>query len=150
MAAKKQDIFSEFTKSIIKTQLRFKTFLRARFREHNVDITFEMMQILLRLWEQDGINQQELANMTFKDKASLTYLIDNLAKRGLVERTEDANDRRNKLIILTAEGLRLKKQILPWIDEMYAVAGQGISAEELKTGIKLFAAIHDNLSREAE
>src|SRR6476661_5200847 len=125
MAQHKNEIFTDFTKALSKAQTKFKAFLRAKFKEQQVDITFEMLQILLRLWEQDRINQQELANFTFKDKASLTYLIDNLSKRNLVARVEDANDRRNKLIVLKPEGARLKHIVMPMIEEMYSVAGIG-------------------------
>lgn len=146
MNINKDDLFSEFTKSVMKTQTRFKGFLRCKFKEHNIDITFEMLQILTRLWEQDRINQQELANLTFKDKASLTYLIDNLSKRDLVERVEDAHDRRNKLVVLKPEGARLRDIIMPWIHEMHAIGGTGISTDMLKNGIALFEKIQANLS----
>jgi DNA-binding MarR family transcriptional regulator len=150
MITKKNEVFSELSKSISKAQIKFKGFLRSKFREHEIDITFEMLQILMKLWNEDRVNQQELANFTFKDKASLTYLIDNLSKRDLVERQEDANDRRNKLIVLKPEGRKLKNIIMPWIDEMYTVAGAGISTDMLKSGIDLFAKIHSNLNREGD
>ena len=147
MAQNKNEIFTEFTKSVSRAQIKFKSFLRGKFREHNVDITFEMLQILLRLWEQDRINQQELANFTFKDKASLTYLIDNLSKRNLVARMEDASDRRNKLIVLKPEGAKLKSIVMPMIEEMYTVAGNGITVEQMKNGIEIFQKMHSNLER---
>ena len=150
MITKKNEVFSELTKSISKAQIKFKVFLRSKFKEHEIDITFEMLQILMKLWAEDRINQQELANYTFKDKASLTYLIDNLSKRDLVERQEDTNDRRNKLIVLRPEGRKLKNIIMPWIDEMYTAAGIGISTEMLRNGIDLFTKIHSNLSKEGE
>jgi DNA-binding MarR family transcriptional regulator len=143
----KNDIFSNFTTAMSKAQLEFKSFLRNKFKEHNLNLTFEMLQVLNHLWTKEGINQQELANLLLKDKASLTYLIDNLAKRDLVQRTEDGNDRRNKIITLKPEGAKLKDIIRPWIDEMYAVAGQGVSVELLENGIDLFNKIHNNLNQ---
>jgi DNA-binding MarR family transcriptional regulator len=147
MTQNKNEIFIEFSKSISRTQLKLKAFLRGKFKEHNVDITFEMLQILLRLWENDHINQQELANLTFKDKASLTLLIDNLSKRNLVARTEDASDRRNKLVVLKPEGVKLKNQVMPLIEEMYSMAGMGIATEALRNGIEIFKKIDANLSK---
>jgi len=144
---KKNELIRDFTKSMSKAQMKFKAHLRTKFREHELDITFEMLQILIKLWDKDGINQQELANYTVKDKASLTYLIDNLSKRNLVERVEDSSDRRNKLIVLKPEGRKLKNLIMPWIDEMYTVAATGISAEALRTGIDLFEKIQSNFDK---
>lgn len=150
MSVRKNDIFWELSKAMSRTQLKFKSFLRAKFREHNVDITFEMLQILIRLWEKDQLNQQELANLTFKDKASLTYLIDNMSKRKLVERREDQNDRRNKLISLMPEGQRLKSLIMPWIDEMATISVNGLSADQLRSGVEIFNRMHGNLEKVTE
>ena len=43
----------------------------------------------------------------------MTFLIDNLAKRGLVERTQDPEDRRRKLIYLTFKGKQLGIKVDP-------------------------------------
>lgn len=145
MATTKNDTFHAFITTMSKAHLEIKSFLRNKFRENNIDLTFEMLQVLNHLWNKEGVNQQELANLLHKDKASLTYLIDNLSKRDLVQRTEDAADRRNKIITLKPEGLRLKNVIRPWIDEMYTVAGKGVPVELLDNGINLFGKIYTNL-----
>ncbi|HCN84770.1 MAG TPA: MarR family transcriptional regulator [Sphingobacteriaceae bacterium] len=145
MSAVKNEEFVEFLSGVNKTILSLKTFLRNKIKASNLDLTFEMLQVLKFLWNNQNANQQEIANMTLKDKASLTYLIDNLTKRNLVFRTEDKDDRRNKLISLTPEGLALKEIIEPWIDEMYTLAGKEISPELLTSGTTLFKKINDNL-----
>ncbi len=100
----KQEITTEFTREITKVNLALKQYIQAKFRLHDIDLTFEMLQVMACLWKQDGINQQEVSNITVKDKASMTYLIDNLTARKLVYRLEDDKDRRNKLIYLTLTG----------------------------------------------
>lgn len=145
MSAKKNEEFVDFFSGVSKAILLLKTFLRNKIKSSNLDLTFEMLQVLKFLWNKQNANQQEIANMTLKDKASLTYLIDNLTKRGLVIRTEDKEDRRNKLISLTPEGLALKEVIEPWLDEMYSRAAKEISPELLKSGTELFTKINDNL-----
>ncbi|WP_121355211.1 MarR family winged helix-turn-helix transcriptional regulator [Flavisolibacter nicotianae] len=149
MAMTKNDTLSAFTMSMRKAMLEFKSFLRNKLKESNIDLTFEMLQVLIELWKKDGVNQQELANLLHKDKASLTYLIDNLSKRKLVQRFEDPNDRRNKIITLLPEGSRLQAVILPWIDEMYTVAGKDIPVQLIKDGILLFEKIQSNLNPSA-
>lgn len=144
MEVKKENLVT-FIREMARLNLMFKGFIRQKFKENNVDLTSEMMQVLLQLWKKDGINQQEIANATVKDKASLTYLIDNLVRRGLVARTEDENDRRNKLIFLTEEGHKLKKTVEPWIEEMYALAGKNLTAEIVGKGITLLETISQNL-----
>ncbi|MEP6628010.1 MAG: hypothetical protein ABJA32_08510, partial [Ginsengibacter sp.] len=72
MTNSKNEVFSQLAAATIKAQSEFKSFLRNKFKEHQIDLTFEMLQVLTHLWEKDGVNQQELANLLHKDKASLT------------------------------------------------------------------------------
>ena len=68
--------------------------LYRNFRQNNLEITPEQWTVLLFLWEKDGVTQQELCNATFKDKPSMTRLIDNMERMHLVVRTSDKSDRR--------------------------------------------------------
>ena len=150
MRTKKNEEFVNFLSEVNKAILALKTFMRNKMKASNLDLTFEMLQVLKYLWSRERSNQQEIANYTLKDKASLTYLIDNLAKRNLVIRTEDREDRRNKLISLTTEGVALKKIIEPWLDEMYTLAGREISAQLLFEGTELFKKINANLDESSQ
>ena len=68
--------------------------LQKYFREKELDLTVEQWSILVHLWKYDGVSQQELSNRTFRDKPSITRLVDNLEKLGLVERRASETDRR--------------------------------------------------------
>lgn len=46
------------------------------------------------------MNQQQIADSVFKNKASLTSLLANMERKDLVVRNEDTSERRNKIIIL--------------------------------------------------
>jgi len=145
----KKNTFTEFSSTVMKVQIAFKCFIRKKLKENGIDLSFEMLEVLKCLWEKEGLKQQDVADYVMKDKASLTLLIDNLTRRNLVKRTEDPSDRRNKLVMLTEDGLALKNTIEPWIDEMYAMAGTDIPEELLREGIILFDKIYGNL-QEAE
>lgn len=106
--------------SILQVQSTFRTVAQRAFAKLNKDITFEMMQVLVELWKQDGINQQIIAQRIFKDKSSLSYLISNLEKRKLVYRKEDETDRRNKLVYLTEDGSDLRHEFRPVLDDIYS------------------------------
>ncbi len=145
MAGKNDVMVQDFTRGMFMLHTAFRQFIQNKLREHQVNLTFEMLQVLACLWDRDGINQQEIANITVKDKASMTYLIDNLAKRDLVYRLEDCNDRRNNLIHLTREGIALKKKIQPFLDEMYSAAGKGIEHTTLQQCTAVLAQMEKNL-----
>ncbi|RNI31940.1 MarR family transcriptional regulator [Rufibacter immobilis] len=139
-----------FLQQMSKVTLALKGFMRQKFKAHNLDITFEMLQVLRFLWAKDNVNQQEIANAIIKDKASLTYLIDNLVRRKLVQRTEDGQDRRNKLITLTPEGRNLQSLVTPWLEEMYGLVAKNISEETLENGLRIFDSIYKSVQETAE
>lgn len=140
-----KDIQKTFAKVAIQVNLAFRQFMQQKFKQYQFDLTYEMVQIMGYLWEHDGVNQQEIANATLKDKASLTYLIDNLTSRDLVFRREDSVDRRNKLIFLTPKGQQLRHDIKPLIDEMYNCASMGIPKQEFEKALKLLQKVCVNL-----
>ncbi|HYC64714.1 MAG TPA: MarR family transcriptional regulator [Reyranellaceae bacterium] len=55
----------------------------------------------------DGVRQKELATALSIEGPSLVRLLDNLERRGLIERREDENDRRARGIHLTKPGREL-------------------------------------------
>ncbi|HVZ97048.1 MAG TPA: MarR family transcriptional regulator [Chitinophagaceae bacterium] len=127
----------------LRDQLR--QFMQKRFRENNIDLTYEMHQIMAALWRKDGINQQELADITLKDKASMTFLIDNLTKRGLVTRSEHPADRRSKLIYLTASGRKLGKKVEPWVAELFSVMSRDFQIKDVQEAMALLEKMRDNI-----
>lgn len=141
------EVQKEFARIASQVNIAFRQFVQQKLKQHKFDLTFEMLQIVAYLWENDGVNQQEIANATLKDKASLTYLIDNLTRRELVYRQEDATDRRNKLIFLTPQGWQLKKVILPWVEDMYVAANAGIQECEFVKAMQVLRRVIANLSR---
>ncbi len=80
--------------------------LQKKFNNAGLPITIEQWSVLYHLWKQDGMSQQELCNATFRDKPSITRLVDNLEKLQLVKRVASSEDRRINLICLTKTGLR--------------------------------------------
>ncbi|HWB28799.1 MAG TPA: MarR family transcriptional regulator [Chitinophagaceae bacterium] len=120
-------------------------FIQAKIKEDNINLTFEMLEILGCLWNRDGINQQELANITIKDKSSMTYLVDNLVKRNMIKRVPDENDRRNNLIYLTKEGKELQTRLYPWVVEMYAKATADVCCADVEGSLTLMKKMIGNM-----
>jgi DNA-binding MarR family transcriptional regulator len=56
-------------------------------------------------------NQNLLGQEMSIDKASIVKFIDGLEKMGLVIRKTDANDRRSKIVTLTAKGRKVQKKL---------------------------------------
>ena len=116
-----------------------------KLNSSNGDISFELLEVMSFLWHEDGMNQQELANMVVKDKSSMTYLVGNLVKKQLIKRVEDKSDRRNKLIFLTAKGKALQEKIHPLLIECYKKAAMNLNTTEIKNAILLLKSMNENL-----
>lgn len=117
--------------SVVRTRMAFRRAMQRTLKRNEAGITFEMLQVLSCLWNEQGITQQVLAERTAKDKACLTNLMLNLEKKGYVCRKEDASDRRNKLVYLTPDGERFREQIRPVLDQVYVNAEKSIGLETL-------------------
>src|SRR5438270_12969169 len=75
--------------------------LQKKFNHSGINLTIEQWSVLYHLWKQDGSSRQELCNATFRDKPSITRLIDNLEKLNLVKRVPDEKDRRINKVYTT-------------------------------------------------
>ena len=114
------------------------------FRTNGIEITPEQWTVLLYLWEKDGVTQQELCNATFKDKPSMTRLIDNMERQQLVIRTSDKKDRRINKIHLTQAGKNLEEKARFIANKTLKEALQGLTLEELKISQEVLRKIFNN------
>ena len=83
--------------------------------------------------------------MTFKDKPSMTRLIDNLEKQTLVTRSADKNDRRINIINLTEKGRNLEEMTQPIVATTMKAALNGLNEEEIETARILLNKVFNNV-----
>ncbi len=89
---------------------RWRKVLDAEFQSSDLtDATWRPLLHLHLLGE--DIRQKDLAASLGIEGPSLVRLMDSLIAKGLIERSEDASDRRAKLLRLTHEGLKLVDRI---------------------------------------
>ena len=118
--------------------------LSRNFRQNGLEITAEQWTVLIFLWEKDGVTQQELCNATFKDKPSMTRLIDNMERQHLVVRISDKKDRRTNLIHLTKDGKELEERARVIANQTLKEALKGITIEELSVSQEVLRKIFFN------
>jgi DNA-binding MarR family transcriptional regulator len=94
-------------------------------------ITVEQWKILIVLWDQEGLTQQELAKRTYKNKVSVVKLIDGLERREMVLRKPDPEDRRLKRIVLTKKGKSLQKDLIALAKSNLRYAAKKIDPAEM-------------------
>ena len=115
--------------------------LSRNFRQNGLEITPEQWTVLIFLWEKDGVTQQELCNATFKDKPSMTRLIDNMERQHLVVRISDKKDRRTNL---TKDGKELEERARVIANQTLKEALKGITIEELSVSQEVLRKIFFN------
>ncbi|HSO23293.1 MAG TPA: MarR family transcriptional regulator [Chondromyces sp.] len=74
--------------------------------------------------------QHELAGKVLKSAGNMTTVVDNLERRGLVERRRDREDRRVVTIHLTDHGGELVREVFPRVVEVLVDAFSALSAGE--------------------
>ena len=119
--------------------------LQKKFNVAGLNITIEQWSVLYHLWKQDGLNQQELCNATFRDKPSITRLVDNLEKLKLVKRISSKEDRRRNLIYLTETAKKLQEQSMEVADQTLNEALASVPPEDIELCKAVLQKVYDNL-----
>lgn len=120
--------------------------LNRNFSSNGYDITHEQWSVLIYLYHFDGQSQNDIAAKTQRDKVSITKIIDNLEKRGLVFRTTDNVDRRIKRICLTKDGKSLVPKLKNLAEETIKSAFSGIKKKEIETFKFVLSSLVKNLT----
>lgn len=120
--------------------------LQKKFNSAGVNLTIEQWSVLYHLWKEDGKSQQDLCNATFRDKPSITRLIDNLEKLGLVKRVSDEKDRRINKVFLTRNALKLQEDTMNLAEQTLNEALEGVPADQVDLCKEVLQRVYDNLS----
>jgi len=121
--------------------------LQKNFKQSGVEITIEQWSVLYHLWKQDGQSQQELCNATFRDKPSITRLVDNLERLKLVRRVPSKEDRRINLINLTDFARKLQDQTMGLANQTLNEALESVSAVDIDTCKAVLQTVYNNLNK---
>ena len=120
--------------------------LQKKFNAAGLGLTIEQWSVLYHLWKEDGISQQELCNATFRDKPSITRLVDNLEKLQLVKRVPSGNDRRINLIFLTRQAQKLQEEAMSLAEATLNEALDGVPADKIEVCKEVLQIVYDNLT----
>jgi DNA-binding MarR family transcriptional regulator len=121
--------------------------LQKKFNMAALNLTIEQWSVLYQLWKHDGSSQQELCTETFRDKPSITRLVDNLERLQLVKRVPSESDRRINLVFLTKQGVKLEEQTMGLAEETLNEALNGISAENINLCKEILQQVYDNINK---
>ena len=119
--------------------------LQKKFNHAELNLTIEQWSVLYQLWKEDGQSQQQLCRATFRDKPSITRLVDNLEKLGLVKRVASTDDRRINRIVLTKLAVKLQEQTMTMAEDTLNEALRGVAPDQIDVCKGVLQLVYDNL-----
>ncbi|WOC41268.1 MarR family transcriptional regulator [Polaribacter sp. HL-MS24] len=150
----KEDIHIDFENSIGpwigKTVKLMDYIILESLKSNNLDLTKEQMIVLKNLHETDGLNQNDLAFLTLRNKSSLTRLLAKMESKNYILRKQSPTDKRVNNVFLTDLGKETFNKTKPVIKEMITTMELGISKEEKDQMIKTLKKVQTNFNSNSE
>lgn len=104
-------------------------------------LTSTEFAVLEALYHKGPLLLGEIQTKILVSSGGITYLVDRLEDRGLVERRESPTDRRARYAALTPDGIRFMDGIFPDHARCIARASEGLTPEERDQAIRLLKAL---------
>ena len=142
-----EKISSVFFYHLEKAIKAYRQHAQSQLREAGFDITVDQWLILKVLSDNPDATQNELAEMVFKDKASITRILDILVVNGLLEREIDGENRRRSRLTITRKGNNLLAKVMPVVLKYRRTALKDITEADLLRAEKVLKAITENCSK---
>jgi MarR family transcriptional regulator for hemolysin len=109
----------------------YRKFAQSQITNKGFDITIDQWLILKTLQENKQLSQNQIAELVFKDVASLTRILELLVKKNFVKRKISVTDRRKFDLVITETGNLMIKNIYPIIIENRKQALKGLNKENI-------------------
>ena len=109
-----------------------------------LDLTYTQYITMMVLWEEKRISVKDLGHRLFLDSGTLTPLLKNLEKKGLLTRKRSTEDERVTIAELTKEGSALRQKALSVPEQVGGCIP--LSSEEAKTLYQLLYKLLDEPS----
>ena len=110
------------------------------------DMTIAQIFLMLCVSKEDGQSQNELAKLLQIKAPSLTSLLVQLEKKGLIERRPDPEDGRTKRIYLCPSGIQfMDETIWPLFDQLEKMLLRGFAPDEKKMLLSFLTRLEHNV-----
>ncbi|MBW6436995.1 winged helix DNA-binding protein [Actinoplanes hulinensis] len=106
-----------------------------------LDLKVRSLSVLWLAGQDLGPTQRELSEFLNLDPSQVVALVDELQRRGLVERRPDERDRRSRIIVATADGRELLEQGLTAVRVAGDVSFANLTDRERKTLAELLTKV---------
>ncbi len=118
--------------TIESTIKEYRKFAQKNISDKITDMTIDQGLVLLFLNEYPELTQKEIAELVFKDNASMTRMINTMVKKKYLKRSMNNEDRRRYKIEITVKGRQVLETLPPIIQKNRKTSLIGITKNELK------------------
>jgi len=125
-------------------------YLQESLSDNGLDLTKEQMIVLKKLHDQNGLNQNELAFLTLRNKSSLTRLLSKMENKKYIIRKQGETDKRINKVYITDLGREIFQKSRPTIKYMMDTVEQNISSQEKEQIINTLKKIQSNFDIKSE
>lgn len=130
--------------SIEKAIKVYRQFAQRRINAEGIDITVDQLLILRAIQDHASITQKQIAEMVFKDYASVTRIIELLVRKEYLKREMHTQDRRRFVLTFTQAGKHVLTRLDPIVANYRKDALNGITNNEEEMLQKLLLKIASN------
>lgn len=110
------------------------------------DINMQRIGMLLMLRaEGDGVSQADIAEALCVKPSSVTSMLNNMEKDGVITRISDEKDKRIKRTYLTGKGIKTSEEVLKYIVNTSDDFFENFSEEEKERYIQLIKKMEGNI-----
>ena len=102
-----------------------------------LELTPAQAEVVRCLADTGPISLKALGELLVCESGSPSRLVDTLVNRDIVERREDSTDRRQVVLMLTAQGKKLDRAVRKVEDAMYAQIGPQLGGEGVAAALQL-------------
>ncbi|WP_138479497.1 MarR family winged helix-turn-helix transcriptional regulator [Dyadobacter bucti] len=120
--------------------------LQKQLTEAGFDLTVDQWVLIDHIFRRQGISQNELAELTFKDPPTVTRIIDLLEKKDLVERGPAAGDRRKFNLFLTKNGEKTYNQAFPIVADIRRKGWGSLNESDYQHFVRIMDSIYQNFT----
>ena len=120
------------------------------FQKGGFNLTPEQFLVMDTLWDEGVLTQQQIADITMRDKNSIVKLIYGQEDRKLVRRVSNPKDRRQNLIEVTPYSRKIKDKVTELSLESVATIVGDIPREDLESFVKTLARMEKNMNPKSD
>ncbi|MCE2613117.1 MarR family transcriptional regulator [Flavobacteriaceae bacterium D16] len=144
------DVYIDFERSIGpwigRTSKMVDYYIQEALEKHGLDLTKEQMVVLKKVNDQDGLNQNELAFLTYRDKSSLARLLAKMEKKGYLYRQQNSDDKRINEVFLTPMGRDIFQECKVVIKHIIETMERNIDESEIQQMIRVLKKVQQNFA----